>query len=187
MAKRWFYKIPCGDRSSLLPRVHRLKYSGLFGQNQNRYFCLFFSRKPNSFRGPRGFCRPIWVTAALLGRLLPSDGHKLVKKTRKFRPKSAPDRPFFDQSRYFKFVWWAVSFAQGNSNLKYFGASRSCQGPDLGESHRSRWRTYIHTHILHLRNEGLCGSGATGGFLKIAHTKKKILVQIFGPKIQAQN
>jgi hypothetical protein len=27
----------------------------------------------------------------------------------------------------------------------------------------------------------------TGGFLKIAHTKKKILVQIFEPKIQAQN
>ena len=57
-----------------------LKYLGLFGQNQNRYFCLFFSRKPNSFRGPGGFCWLIGVTAALLGRLLPSDGHKLVKK-----------------------------------------------------------------------------------------------------------
>jgi hypothetical protein len=53
-----------------------------------------------------------------LGHLLTSDGHKLVKKKRKFRPKSARDRPLFDQSRYFKFVWWAVSFAQGNSNLK---------------------------------------------------------------------
>jgi hypothetical protein len=57
---------------------------------------MFFSRKPNSFRGLGGFCWPIGVTAALLGRLLPLDGHKLVKKKRKFRPKSAPDRPLFD-------------------------------------------------------------------------------------------
>jgi hypothetical protein len=39
-----------------------------------------FSCKPNSFKGPGGFCWRIGVTAALLGRLLPSDGHKLVKK-----------------------------------------------------------------------------------------------------------
>jgi hypothetical protein len=39
-----------------------------------------FPRKTNSFRRPGGFCWPIGVTAALLGRLLPSDGHKLVKK-----------------------------------------------------------------------------------------------------------
>ena len=38
-----------------------------------------FSSKTNSFRRPGGFCWPIGVTAALLGRLLPSDGHKLVK------------------------------------------------------------------------------------------------------------
>ena len=42
-------------------------------------------------------------------------------------------------------------------------------------------------NILHLDNEGLCGSGDTGGFLKIAHREMKILVQISGPKIQVQN
>jgi hypothetical protein len=31
-------------------------------------------------RGLGGFSWPIEVTVALLGRLLPSDGHKLVKK-----------------------------------------------------------------------------------------------------------
>ena len=31
------------------------------------------------------------------------------------------------------------------------------------------------------------GAGATGGFLKTAHTEIRVLVQIFGPKIQAQN
>jgi hypothetical protein len=56
------------------------KKSVFFSKIKNRYFFLFFSRKPNSFRGPGGFCWPIGVTAALLGRLLPSDGHKQVKK-----------------------------------------------------------------------------------------------------------
>ena len=43
----------------------------------------------------------------------------------------------------------------------------------------------IFSRLVHV--EELCGVGDTGGFLKIAHTKKKILIQIFGPKIQAQN
>jgi hypothetical protein len=43
-------------------------------------FLPVFPRKPNSFRGPGGFCWPIGVTAALLGRLLCSDGNKLVLK-----------------------------------------------------------------------------------------------------------
>jgi hypothetical protein len=68
------------DHACTRKYIHRLKYLGLFGQNQNRYFRLFFSCKPNSFRGAGGFCWPIGVTAALLGRVLPSDGHKLVKK-----------------------------------------------------------------------------------------------------------
>jgi hypothetical protein len=42
-----------------------------------------FLRKSNSFRGPGGFCWPIEVTAALLGRMLPSDGRKLVKQNKK--------------------------------------------------------------------------------------------------------
>jgi hypothetical protein len=58
----------------------RLKNLSFSAKSKNRYFCLFFSHKPNSFRGPGGFCWLIGVTAALLGRLLPSDGHKLVKK-----------------------------------------------------------------------------------------------------------
>jgi hypothetical protein len=56
------------------------------------YFIFFSSSKIVFFlaRFPRakltvlgvvvGFCWPIGVTAALLGRLLPSDGHKLVKQ-----------------------------------------------------------------------------------------------------------
>ena len=96
MEKRWFYKIPCGDRSSLLLRA---KKSVFFSKIKKKsVFLPVFSRKPNSFRGPGGFCWLIGVTAALLGRLLPSDGHKLVKKPRKFRPKSAPDRPLFDRT-----------------------------------------------------------------------------------------
>jgi hypothetical protein len=43
-------------------------------------FACFFAQTANSFRDPGGFCWPIGVTAALLGRMLPSDGHKLVKK-----------------------------------------------------------------------------------------------------------
>jgi hypothetical protein len=39
-----------------------------------------FPRKPNSFMGPGGICWPIGVKAAVLGRMLRSDGHKLVKK-----------------------------------------------------------------------------------------------------------
>jgi hypothetical protein len=43
--------------------------------------------------------------------------------------------------------------------------------------------------VLHLRsgNIALRNTRATGGFLKTAHTINRILVQIFGPKIQAQN
>jgi hypothetical protein len=37
------------------------------------------------------------------------------------------------------------------------------------------------------RNEELCGTRVTRGFLKSAHTVNGILVQNFGPKIQAQN
>ena len=56
------------------------KKSVFFSKNQKSVFLPVFSRKPNSFRGPGGFCWRIGVTAALLGRLLPWDGHKLVKK-----------------------------------------------------------------------------------------------------------
>jgi hypothetical protein len=42
-------------------------------------------------------------------------------------------------------------------------------------------------NILHLGKEELCDSRATSGFLKTAHTKNRILVQFFGPKVQAQN
>jgi hypothetical protein len=52
---------------------------------------------------------------ALLRRLLPSDGHKLVKK--KNRPKSAPDRPFFDRPSYFKSVWRAASSLKGTGGF----------------------------------------------------------------------
>jgi hypothetical protein len=73
--------------------VH-LKNLYFLAKSKNGIFA-FFLRKTNSFRRPGGFCWPIGVTAALLGRLLPSDGHKLVKKIPKFRPKSATDRPLF--------------------------------------------------------------------------------------------
>jgi hypothetical protein len=44
-------------------------------------FSPVFPRKINNFRRPAGgVLLPIGVTAALLGRLLPSDGHKLVKE-----------------------------------------------------------------------------------------------------------
>ena len=56
------------------------KNTGVFSKIKKSVFLPVFSFKPNSFRGPGGFCWPTGVTAALLGRLLPSDGHKLVKK-----------------------------------------------------------------------------------------------------------
>ena len=55
-----------------------------------------FSSKTNSFRRPGGFCWPVGVTAALLGRLLPSDGHKLVKKPGNLVPKLLQIVRFFD-------------------------------------------------------------------------------------------
>ena len=58
----------------------RLKNLSFLAKSKKSVFLPVFSRKPNSFRGPGGFCWRIGVTAALLGRLLPSDGHKLVKK-----------------------------------------------------------------------------------------------------------
>jgi hypothetical protein len=59
---------------------------------------------------------------ALSGRLLPSYGHKLVKKKNGyFRPKSAPDRPLFNQSSDFKFVWWAPVLPKATVNLKGTG------------------------------------------------------------------
>ena len=58
----------------------RLKNLSFLAKSKKSVFLPVFSRKPNSFRGPGGFCWLIGVTAALLGRLLPSDGHKLVKK-----------------------------------------------------------------------------------------------------------
>jgi hypothetical protein len=58
-------------------------------QNTNRCFLPVFSCKPNSFTGSGALCWPIGVTAALLGRLLPSDGPKLVniRKNGHFGPK----------------------------------------------------------------------------------------------------
>jgi hypothetical protein len=56
------------------------KKSVFLSKIKNSVFLPVFFFAPNSFRGPGGFCWPIGVTAALLGRLMPSDGHKLVKK-----------------------------------------------------------------------------------------------------------
>jgi hypothetical protein len=56
------------------------KNTSVFSKIKKSVFLPVFARKPNSFRGPGGFCWRIGVTAALLGRLLPSDGHQLEKK-----------------------------------------------------------------------------------------------------------
>jgi hypothetical protein len=58
------------------------------------------------------------VTAAQMGRMLPSDGHKRGKKKREFWPKSAPGRPLFDRPSYFNFVWRAAILPKTNRNLK---------------------------------------------------------------------
>ena len=50
-------------------------------------FLPVFSCKTDSFRRPSAFYWPIGLTAALLGRLLPSDGHKLVNKNGNLGPK----------------------------------------------------------------------------------------------------
>jgi hypothetical protein len=50
-------------------------------------FCQFFRANPTVLGVLMGFCWAIGVTAALFGRLLPSDGHKLVKKPRNLGPK----------------------------------------------------------------------------------------------------
>jgi hypothetical protein len=76
----------CVENDSMLlcgaiTRSHNVHLKNLsFIAKSKLVFLLVFSRKPNSFRGAGGFCWPIGVTAALLGRLLRSDGHKLVKK-----------------------------------------------------------------------------------------------------------
>jgi hypothetical protein len=91
-------------------------------------FLPMFSRKPNNFRGPGGFCWPIGVTTALLGCVLRSDVHKLVeKKERRFGPKSGPDRPlfFWQHVFFFKLVEWAVKFARANSNLTKWQAVKT--------------------------------------------------------------
>ena len=66
-------------------RLKNLSFLSKIGKKS--VFLPDFSRKPNSFSGPGGFCWPIGVTAALLGRLLPLDGHKLVNKTGNLGPK----------------------------------------------------------------------------------------------------
>jgi hypothetical protein len=63
-----------------LGQLHTLKILVFFSKIKKSVFLPVFLQQPNSFRGPGGFCWRIGVTAALLGRLLPSDGHKLVKK-----------------------------------------------------------------------------------------------------------
>jgi hypothetical protein len=45
----------------------------------------------------------------------------------------------------------------------------------------------VHVLVLYLGSGTLRNTRATGGFLKTAHTENRILVQIFGSKIQAQN
>ena len=78
----------------------RLKNLSFLAKSKKSVFLPVFSRKPNSFRGPGGFCWLIGVTAALLGRLLPSDGHKLVKKTGNLGPK-VPQIVHFLTGRFF--------------------------------------------------------------------------------------
>jgi hypothetical protein len=78
------------------------KKSVFFSKIKNWYFCLFFrARKTNSFRRPGGFCWPIGVTAALLGRLLPSDGHKLVKTILEILAQKCPRSSTFWQDGFF--------------------------------------------------------------------------------------
>jgi hypothetical protein len=76
------------------------KNTGVFSKIKKSVFLPVFSRKRNSFRGPGGFCWRIGVTAALLGRLLPSDGHKLVKKPGNLGPK-VPQIVHFLTGRFF--------------------------------------------------------------------------------------
>jgi hypothetical protein len=74
---------PPGATRARAPHTGAVAYTkntGVFSKIKKSVFLPIFSFKPNSFRGPGGFCWPTGVTAALLGRLLPSDGHKLVKK-----------------------------------------------------------------------------------------------------------
>mgnify|MGYP000167112738 CR=1 FL=1 len=70
----------CYAARRTLGLLHTLKILVFLAESKKSVFLPVFSFKPNSFRGPGGFCWRIGVTAALLGRLLPSDGHKLVKK-----------------------------------------------------------------------------------------------------------
>jgi hypothetical protein len=83
---------------------------------------MFFRAKPTVLWVVVGFCWPIRVTAALLGRLLPSNGHKLFffqRKKQKFRPKSAPDRPLFDRTFQLKKKSMAGHrFARGNNRFE---------------------------------------------------------------------
>jgi hypothetical protein len=80
-----------------------------FLANQNSVFLpVFFCAKPTVLGVLVGFCWPIRVTAALLGRLLPSDGHKLVKKPGNLGPKVPQIVHFLAGRIFLKFVWWAA-------------------------------------------------------------------------------
>jgi hypothetical protein len=56
------------------------KITGVFSKIKKWVFLPVVSFKPICFRGAVGLCGVVGVTAAILGLLLPSDGHKLVKK-----------------------------------------------------------------------------------------------------------
>jgi hypothetical protein len=157
------------------------KNTGVFSKIKKSVFLPVLSCKPNSFRGPGGLCWRIGVTAALLGRLLPSDGHKLVKKKNGNSGPKVPQIVHFLTGRFFLNLYGEQSILRKRTVLLSTLATP-------GDAKDGNWaRTDPIYNILHLGSEELCGIGDTGGFLKIARSKKKILVQIFGPKIQAQN
>jgi hypothetical protein len=71
--------------------MHNLKKLAFWAKskikNQKSVFSPVFPCKPNRFRRRGGSCWPIGVIAGLLGRLLSSYGHELVKKPRNLGPK----------------------------------------------------------------------------------------------------
>jgi hypothetical protein len=100
-------RIPMAGYTPTYMYSHTLKNLVFWGKIKSA-FSPVFSRKTESFRSTGGFCWPIGVTAALLGRSLPSDGHKLVKTPGNLGPKVPQIVHFFGRMDFQKIVYPSV-------------------------------------------------------------------------------
>ena len=91
----------CTIRTSTRRQMYNLKNLAFWAKSKIGIFACFLC-KTNSLRRPGGLFWPIGVTAALSRRMLPWDGHKLVKEKINLGPK-VPQIVHFSTGRFFFF------------------------------------------------------------------------------------